>query len=299
MINKVLFMKRKLVLLPIILMSTFLGACQKEREHINVEEYLNVKPSDGYAYFSVGEDNKIDYEGKVQNIFKKYLNDLTAEPRYYFPQEECDYVGLSIYGEYKGFSSFTINVYGVGQINTYCSGEYKPQETTYLIDESVAKALIKEVTDRRDEIDSIIKQSEETAIEEHNVDKFFEILESVSNKSFKYQDITYTPQDQMAGVTTYTVNDTDGSLTEELKNIGYHYMPNNHSKRRDFSIEYKVNDNWYLRIFSSYYYIATVTYKYSNPFYETEVQMDYNINDNAERTRTNAFIEKIRELVIR
>ena len=293
-------MKAKIILIPLLTMSCLLGSCEKAGEFITVGEYLDITNDEGTGYFTVNNITTKDYECTVQNIFKKYIKDLTKESKYTVPQEECESISFDIAGDYKYYSSFSVIVFSIGQVNTYCSGSKKAQETTYLIDEQIAKSLIKEVKDRYDEIVTIIAESEQTAIEEHNVDQFFMAANALTNKTFKYYDLSYDNNTgQLIGSQSYTINDTDGSLTDELMAVGYNYMPLNHSTRKDYSIEYKINDNWYFRLFSSNYYVATVTYKYSNPFYDTEVQMDYNVNDREIREKVDTFINNVRSIAIK
>ena len=290
-------MKIKLLLIPVTMMSYLLSGCEKTGEFINIGEYVNMTNEEGSGYFRIGEEYMRDYECVVQNIFKKYVNDdLTKENNFYYPEEESEYVSFEISGEYKNYSFFAIDVFSTGHINTMCTGTRKPQNTTYLIDKQIAESIVKETKDRYDEINTIINEYEQNAINEHNIDKFFEAAEALENKTFTFDDITYGNNETIVSSKTYTITDADGSLTSEMKDIGYNYMPLNHSKRKDYSIEYKINDGWYLRIFSSYYYVACVYYTYSNPFYETTVQMDYNINDHEMRTKTDAFIDKIKQL---
>lgn len=288
-------MKTKILLVPLMMMSCLLGSCTPKGEFIEISEYANIVDQEGAGYFEFNETTTRDYECGVQNIFKKYTSDLTATKANVFPNGQCDYVSLALNGDYKNYSYFTIYVYSEGILNTYCSGSRKAQQTTYAIDEQVAKSLIKEVKDRYDEINNIVQESENAAIEEHNIDKFFEAVESLEKKSFEYSHRIYDDKGYVEHSYNYLINDNDGSLTSELKDVGYRYMPDHQSRRKDYCIQYKINDGWYFELFNTDYYTAMVHYSYSNPFYETEVKMCYDIND---RTKVDTLVEKIHNSVI-
>lgn len=283
-------MKTKILLVPLMMMSCLLGSCAIEGEFIELSEYANIVDQEGAGYFEYNETTTRDYECSVQTIFKKYTSDLTATKKEVFPEGECDYVSLALNGDYKNYSYFTIYVYSEGILNTYCSGSRKSQTTSYAIDEQVAKSLIKEVKDRYDEINRIVQESEDAAIEEHNIDKFFEAAESLDKKSFEYRYIFYDNNGVVEHSYSYPINDNDGSLTRELKDVGYRYMPLHQSSRKDYCVQYKISDNWYFELFNTNYYIAMIHYFYSNPFYETEVKMCYDIDD---RTKVDTLVDKI------
>ena len=277
------------------MVSCLLGSCTPEGEFIELSEYANIEGTEGAGYFDYNEITTRDYEYGVQNIFKKYTSDLVATKVDAVPEGDYYYASLSLNGDYKNYNYFTIYVYSVGLIHTYCSGSRKSQSTTYSIDEQIAKSIIKEVKDRYDEINRIIKESEDAAIEEHNIDKFFEAVESLERKSFEYFYRIYDYKGSVENSYDYRINDNDGSLTNELKDVGYTYMPAHKSRRTDYCIQYKINNNWYFELFNTNYYIAMVHYSYSNPFYETEVKMCYDIDD---RTKVDTLVDKIHNSVI-
>lgn len=230
----------------------------------------------------------------MQKIFKKYIDNLTKADKFIIPEYGAESVSFEIGAEYKHYTYFVVRAYSNGQINTHCNGNRKTQNTTYLIDEQLAKNLIQEVKDRYDEINDIIEQSRQTAIEGHNIDKFFEAAEALSSKSFVYRNVTEEQNSTIVDTKNHEIKDVDGSLTAELKDVGYRYMPDHKSRRKDNCLDYKINDDWYFQLFNTQYYIATVTYKYENPFFETEVQMAYDIND---RSKVNTFVAKIQEMI--
>lgn len=283
-------MKIKVLLVPLMMMSCLLGSCTPEGEFIEISEYANVVSKEGPGYFEYNETTTRDYECVVQNIFNKYISNLTATKADVFPEGQCDYVSLALNGDYKDYSYFTITVYSEGILSTYCSGSKASQQSSYSIDEQIAKSLIKEVKDRYDEINRIVQESEDAAIEEHNIDKFFIAAEHLEKKSFKYTHRIYDNKGSVEQSYNYTINDNDGSLTSELKDVGYRYMPAHKSRRTDYCIQYKINDSWYFELFNTDYYIAVVHYLYSNPFYETEVKMAYDIDD---RTKVDTLVDKI------
>ena len=288
-------MKKKLLIIPFMMMSSLLGGCQQsEGEFIPINEYLILTNDEGNGYFDIENLSTPDYECAVQNIFKKYVKNLEKADKHKYPELESESVSFSIGAEYKNYTYFKIDAYSEGLINTCCTGNRRTQETSYIIDEQEAKNLIQEVKDRYEEINDIIEEDKQEAIDGHNVDKFFEAADKLSEKTFTYTHNEYSQNGSLESYKNYTINDTDGSLTEDLKNVDYRYMPKHHSTRKDHSINYKINDNWYFQLFSSYYYVATVTYKYKNTFFDTEVQMAYDIED---RTKVDSLISKLELLI--
>ena len=112
---------KKLLLIPLIMMTCLIGGCKTEGEFIEISEYANIEDKEEDGYFSIKETTTKDYECAVQNIFKKYTSNLTATKRDSFGEEgPGEYVSLSLNADYKNFSYFKIEVYSIGILSTHC-----------------------------------------------------------------------------------------------------------------------------------------------------------------------------------
>ena len=155
-------MKKKLLLLPVILMSGVLTACGIKIDHVSLKEMYDTKKFDNYAscnlnFPGVGVEYVNDDNQKIFNILKGYTYDaemigkIDTYSSITYDKKTITY-SFDIEDRPKKMCYFEMRFYDNGRIETYAAGNGsffypKEQYTAYKIDESVAKSLFTEVTD--------------------------------------------------------------------------------------------------------------------------------------------------------
>ena len=134
-------MKKKLLLLPIALMSSFLSACEYEVAHVSLEEILDFG-TESIENSMVWMNNKSDrdYNGKLCEIIKNYSSKVTKQDKY--TNEGDNYLSYNFNPKtqlHKDFNYFSVDLFKDGKINTFCSGSGftrtpKDQFTTYTLE---------------------------------------------------------------------------------------------------------------------------------------------------------------------
>ena len=124
-------MKKKLILLPILLVPCFLSACDYRTEHIKLQEILDI--NDGhdsriYVTEGIAETNyeyfdNIDYDLSAYKIFQENLKDAELVGLTDGLGNINEFVSYSfnLNDKYKKMSSFFIYTYKDGTVITYCN----------------------------------------------------------------------------------------------------------------------------------------------------------------------------------
>lgn len=156
-------MNKKLLLLPVILMSSALSACAVKIDHVTLKEMYDTTKFSGYASYSVVIQNKgsgfgDDTDHKVFNLLKEYTYDAEMVGKI----NDFGGFGVDRYGynlieytfdtpyEDRKMSYFTIRIYNDGVVQTYASGTGdfiypKEQFTAYKVSESNIDTLFEKV----------------------------------------------------------------------------------------------------------------------------------------------------------
>lgn len=284
-------MKKKLILLPISLVSCLVGGCAHQAAHLSFTDILEKKAD--YAYFKINNDSHYDYDFKIREIIKGYSGSLSKQAVYWNGNANNLCMEFDIYPSSRtDFTSLKIYFYDDGRVNTICSGEdmlthaYE-QKTSYMMSKNDLANLQKDINDRLDEVDRIFKEEEAKAREYATPDKFFELLENPEN-NFKpwvdtYLDDTYQSK-RFSNITP--------ELIQDLKNLDYKEVEGANVPEESSYIEIRASDDWQLTIYKNVPY-ASSYYIYGNTLTITSLSVVYSINEEMRSALVNRCQEMI------
>ena len=156
-------MKKKLLLIPITLLTTLSGACNpfkalepREASPIYIEQWLeatkapNENPNCGEFWISennVQQNHHYDYELKVRDIIKKGVKNKNGNKvdSKAIARENLDFIGYKVYSAFSDLTACFIYVYEDGTITTqaYGGGWGAPKPQFYVYD--VGKTITDEI----------------------------------------------------------------------------------------------------------------------------------------------------------
>lgn len=308
-------MKKKLLLIPITLLTTLLGACNpfkvlepREASPIYIEQWLdnakapNENPNCGEFWIlenNVQQNHHDDYELKVRDIIKKGVKNKNGNKvdSKAIARENLDFIGYKVYSAFGDLTACFIYVYEDGTITTQAYGggwgAPKPQFYVYDVGKTITDEIISKTKERYYEINDTLNNIYETVREEATVDKFFaNVEESTTPALIQYRE---TRKDERQNEFNY--HDDDKSILNSLKEL--EYVP----KEKGYSVDilpmitYGVTDEWTLQIFCGWdkanYDVAAIDYIYKgsySSYYPSHFRFYYSID----ATKASAIADTIR-----
>ena len=259
-------MTKKLLLIPIALMSCIAAGCEYDTYVVPLRDWLDLNgPVKSMPYFSVQNSEEertggfIDYEEYVlEKIKSRTIN--AEEVSKDIPKKIATdvYASYSISCSIRQMERCQIKIFENGYISTYAYSEKsiinsflgrpKDQKVTYKIEEEKAKEIIQIATNRYLEIKETIAEEqaelEETAKIE-NVLKEFEESEDALK-------LWYSSYNSTTEFYSGTFQDTNHEFLTELKAVTYEDAEDEfvYEKNRIESATYRINDDMVISIYN-------------------------------------------------
>ena len=274
-------MKKKLILLPISLITCLLTGCDNGR-HIEIKEFFGVKPDYSHVYIAEYEEDQYDYNHAIGDILAKYTS--SAKKQVFYSNANAEpWLTYSFTASFEGFNNFQVYFYEDGKINTCCRRDSlfssRKQETTYTISG--------EVIARTNEVDRIFAEEETKAKEYATTDKFFELLENPENNFKPWVDTYLDNSNQSKRFRNITPE-----LIQDLRNLDYKEVEGANVPEEASYIEIRASDDWQLTIYKNVPY-ASSYYIYGNTLTITSLSVVYSINEEMRSALVNRFQEMI------
>ena len=257
-------MKKKLLLLPVVLFSSFLGACEYRTEFIPLKEIFNIDKQGhyGYYYYDHYSDHYEyrDYKNDVLNILKTYTSDAEYVKRindsndfqHSYNVKTISY-RFNISGDYKKMNYFIINAYETGNIEVRVSGAGWPvspqnQNSLYRISEETASELFTTFTSYVEDMSVGLEQEEETAKEASKIDNFFAAYSNLENRNVTYSYYFYDRNVKRPCVREIDIPDNDGEYLELLVDLEYkrYTEDNGIFVNNEDCIKVTINEQWHM-----------------------------------------------------
>ena len=276
-------MKKKLLIIPVTIMCTLLGACspsevREERPAINIDRWLEAakdpsKDSNpGKFWYRDDKDIKPefdDYDLKVRDIILGKVKNKKGAPTKK-RQSSINYVSYEITSYIDRYYRCSITIFDNGTIETYASAygklsAPKDQRFIYTLGESVTSEIISEVKERYAEIETTINNQYEVVKERASLDKFFASVEDSEMPAL----VSFSEMRQNKGQNEFTFHDDDCSILNELKELEYQ------EKEKGFTtgvlpmLKYGFNRDWLLNIYCTYegdVYTASISVTDDGPY---------------------------------
>ena len=226
-------MKKKLLLLPIVLFSSFLGACEYRTEFIPLKDIFNIDKNGCYGYYYYDNQEYTDLKDDVFNILKTYISDAeyvksmngSNDVKPYYNVKTIDY-RFNISGDYKKMNYFIINAYETGNIEVHVSGAGWPmspqdQNSIYKISEESAAELFSTVGSYVEDMNTGMAEEKEAAKEASTIDKFLTAYSSLENRKVTYSYSGHDSRIKRPYVREIDIPDNDGEYLELLVDLEY------------------------------------------------------------------------------
>ena len=302
-------MKKKLLVLPIVLFSSFLGACEYRTEFIPLKDIYTIDKGNSLGSCRYNDKQQFDYDDSLLNILKTYTSDAeyvkrindSSDFRRSYNVKTINY-RFNISGDYKKMNYFIINAYETGDIEVRVSGAGWPmspqdQNSLYRISEETASELFTTVASYVEDMNACLEQEKETAREASTIDKFLVAYSSLESRTITYTYSFYDSNVKRQCVMDIFVPDGDGEYLELLVDLDY--------KRYDvdefgFSERYvsidtsnclriDANEDWYM-IIDYRDAVGCVYYEYESKYQGPSVYYYYiSVNQN----KCDALYKKI------
>ena len=300
-------MKKKLFLLPIVLFSSFLSACEYRTEFIPLKDIFAIDKDDNYGYYYYDHYEYCDYKDEVLNILKTYTSDAeyvkrindSSDVKRNYNVKTINY-RFNISGDYKKMNYFIINAYETGDIEVRVSGAGWPmspqdQNSLYRISEETAYELFTTVASYVEDMNAGLKQEEETAKEASKIDNFFAAYSNLKNRNVTYSFYFYDRNVKRPGVREIDVPDNDGEYLELLVDLEFKRYAENNAifVNNEDCIKVTINEQWYMVLD---YMQATgyVHYEYESKYLgPTAYEYFFTVN----QSKVDALYRKIYEQV--
>lgn len=314
------FMKNKLLIIPVILLSILVSGCdwfkQKEADPIYIQSWLNcltdpkndpnaptfaVKKEDGsLAYFD-------DYELVVGKALKSVISDEKGDKRKATDDKSKDqnkYLTYQIRHSLGRFTACNIKVFLDGSITTdaYGSGWGAPksQHFLYTISTSDATKVIDTAYARYAEIYEDNKNQRENAFNEGKIENFIKAIEE--SKEIPVIDYRETRGEDYIDESRkeFTVHDDNRVVFANLKQIEFEVL-----ETYDVSIlpivKYYIDPDWVFELYydgwssAPRYNVAAIRYRYKGQ-YKTYYPSYYLFYYALQANEGEAIADKVREL---
>lgn len=263
-------MNKKLLLLPVILMSSALSACAIRVEHVTLKDILD-KKAYNYASLRVSRYSKKanavvgDDDGSFFELLKTYTYEaeMVGLISNFQSTYDIDYINYTFdvnAGE-KEMRYFDIRVYETGEVETYAGGTGnffypKEQYTAYKINKSDAKSLFDHAEDYARNYERDI------AKREARIEDFVSACERnrINNFGLRIQTNEEPPRQF-----TYDVMDRNGTILDIFKDIRYEEVDEELDVNPYGCITVAVRSDW--RMFIDYTNgNGYMKYVYDSPF---------------------------------
>ena len=283
------YMKKKLFLIPITLISCLLSSCSSSK-HINLEEYFKIQQD--YSHVIIGEEDQYDYGHVVGNILGKYAP-CANKQAFYSEESTQPWMTYSFKGYQDGFTYFKVDFYVSGKINTYCRKDSmlsrEEQETTYTISNDIVSSLQKEVNTRMDEVRTIFEVEEVNAKAKGYAtpDRFFDSLLNPKENDEPFMDTYFESTTQSKRFTNFTPE-----LVQDLRNLDFKEQTYHNPTGIPSLISIRVNDDWSMNISAIAPY-AYIYYVYHNTLTWVTLTVWYEINKEMRETLVSRCQEMI------
>lgn len=257
-------MKKKLFLLPVVLFSSFLSACEYRTEFIPLKDIFTIDKDDNYGYYYYDHYSYHyeyrDYKNDVFNILKTYTSDAEYVKRI---NDSSDFqrsynvktisYRFNISGDYKKMNYFIINAYETGNIEVRVSGAGWPvspqdQNSLYRISEETASELFTTFTSYVEDMSAGLEQEEETTKEASKIDNFFAAYSNLEKRNVTYSYYFYDRNVKYQYVREIDIPDNDGEYLELLVDLEYkrYAEDNGIFVNNEDCIKVTINEQWYM-----------------------------------------------------
>ena len=263
-------MNRKLLLLPITLMSCFMSACSIGTGHITLDEMMNYHRESNFCYYRVCCDNSdeygfasyselyTDYDYSISEIIKtnivdaEYVSKADGYSPYRLDHKYVEY-RFETPTQHKRMDYFTITVFNDGMVETYAGGSGwlifpKDQYTIYQISEESANKIISNIETTIEEIESIREKNRKEAEEYATLENFFNEYAKQENAFIRYSTRVETNSRNGVSREEYTIDDKDGDVIEDIMGLEFQFVDEYLGMGDVTNIEVRATDDWYLRI---------------------------------------------------
>ncbi len=223
-------MKKKLLLLPVVLFSSFLGACEYRTEFIPLKDIYTIDKGYSLGSCRYNDEKHFDYDNSLFDILKTYTSDaevvgIEDGSTYRYNIKTIDY-SFNISNSYKKMDYFSITVYETGDIETNVSGagwpmSPKPQRYLYKISEETTSELFEKVDTRFKEIDAVLEAEKEEAKEASTIDKFLAAYSALENRKVTYSYSGHDSRIKRPYVREIDIPDNDGEYLELIVDLEY------------------------------------------------------------------------------
>lgn len=250
-------MKKKLFLLPIALLSTFLGACTYRTEFIPLKDIFNIDKQNNFGYFSYKNQDYCDYKGDISNIFKTYVGEAEVVKKIDSGISSLDYnlnkidYRFNISGDYKKMNYFFVTAFETGDIEVRVSGAGWPmspedQNTLYKLNDEATGKLFQEITTYTEDMITGLEEEKEAVKETSKIDNFFTAYSNLGKRNVTYSYYFYDRNVKRPCVREIDVPDNDGEYLELLVDLEYkRYAENNGIfVNNEDCIKVTINEQW-------------------------------------------------------
>lgn len=253
-------MKKKLLLLPVVLFSSFLGACEYRTEFIPLKDIYTIDKGNSLGSCRYNDKQQFDYDDSLLNILKTYTSDAEYVKRI---NDSNDFqrsynvktisYRFNISGDYKKMNYFIINAYETGNIEVRVSGAGWPvspqnQNSLYRISEETASELFTTFTSYAEDMSAGLEQEEETAKEASKIDNFFAAYSNLENRNVTYSYYFYDRNVKRPCVRDIDIPDNDGEYLELLIGLEYkrYAEDNGIFVNNEDCIKVTINEQWHM-----------------------------------------------------
>ena len=258
-------MKKKLLLIPIALLSCFVAGCEYDTYVVTLNQWMEHNgpmAADPHFYVANEDEEKTggftDYEERVGKAIKSRVIDAEEVKTKLKNSIVTDsYVEYGISCHLREMSHCSVHVYDNGYITTFAYAEQdflssifgrpKDQKVVYKIDEEKAKEIINLATDRYVEIKT---QKEKDQAELEEAAKIENVLNTFDQSEEELK-IWYGYTGSGAQY-TLTFPDAERELLEELKTVTYTKADDEfiYEKLRNEMVAYRIDDDLQIIVYN-------------------------------------------------
>ena len=298
-------MKKKLLLLPIALMSLFLAGCGKrDVDPVYIEDWLSNAKSPASdvnpSMFSIPSQSftMSDYDLKVRDLLRSNINNDCFTGKGSAKKNDRECVVYTIRASVGRLEFCNIFVYDDGKVVTEAFprgtkfNDIKEQIFNYSISEESARYVISQAKERYDQITKEMNNEHQAAREEYNPANFFTSLDGETQDPFMHYKETREGYES----TTFLTVDNGRNILNDLKGITYTYLEN---YKIDLipMVKYYVNEDYQLQIYCGWdranYDVVAIQHVYTGK-YTTPSKLYYRFYYQIDATQGESIVNKIR-----
>ena len=292
-------MKKKLLLLPITLMSLFLAGCgKKEVDPVYIEDWLSSAKSPKQdingTLFSISSQSgyMYDYDLEVRDLLSSNINNNCFKGKGSSKKSDRECVVYAIRANVGRLEFCNIFVYDDGKVITEAFprvtkfNNIKEQVFNYSISEESARYVISQAKERYDQITKEMNNEHQAAREAYNPANFFTSLDEATQDPF----MQYKETREGYETTTFLTVDTGRNILTDLKGLTYTYLEN-YSIDLVPMVKYYVSEDYQLQIFCGW--SQANQHKYDGK-YETSLSKSYVFYYQIDAVQGENIVNKIR-----